>query len=179
MAVRFLLEPAEFVTISSSESSCSVQRSSSEKQLKGERYMANEIKVALRQVSASTTEAVMGKHHVLIDRPEAKGGTDSGPMGGQLFLGAIGGCFMSNLLAAMKARNTEVANVHTEVTGTVVDSPPRFVAIDLHVTAEGGDPAQLQHLVQIADRGCIMMNTLRDKLDVKLRIGAAEASVKK
>jgi hypothetical protein len=26
--------------------------------------------------------------------------------------------------------------------------------------------------VEIADRGCIMMNTLRGKLDVRIRIGA-------
>lgn len=141
--------------------------------------MANEIKVSLRQVSASTSEAVMGKHQVLIDRPEAKGGTDAGPMGGQLFLSALGGCFMSNLLAAMKARNTDVANVRTEVTGTIVDSPARFIAVDVHVTAECGDPEELQHLVQIADRGCIMMNTLRDKLDVKIRVGATESAVQR
>ena len=139
--------------------------------------MANEIKVALRQVSASTTEAAMGKHHVLIDRPEAKGGTDAGPMGGQLFLSAIGGCFMSNLLAAMKARNTDVSNVHTEVTGTIVDAPPRFVAVEVNVTAEGGDPDELKHLVQIADRGCIMMNTLREKLDVKIHVRTSKSAV--
>ena len=29
----------------------------------------------------------------------------------------------------------------------------------------------LERLVEIADRGCIMMNTLRGKLDVHIRIG--------
>jgi hypothetical protein len=31
----------------------------------------------------------------------------------------------------------------------------------------------LERLVEIADRGCIMMNTLRGKLDVRVLIGAA------
>ena len=66
--------------------------------------MANEMKIALRQTAASTSEAAVRQHKILIDRPAAKGGDDRGPMGGELFLAAIGGCFMSNLLAAIKAR---------------------------------------------------------------------------
>ena len=42
--------------------------------------MANEMKIKLRQTSASTSEATMGRHRVLIDRPTAKGGADAGPM---------------------------------------------------------------------------------------------------
>jgi putative redox protein len=134
--------------------------------------MPSEIKIQLRQVSASTTEATIGRHQVLIDRPAAKGGTDMGPMGGELFLAAIGGCFMSNLLAAIKAREAEISDVHTEVTGTLADSPARFSAVELCVTAESASRDQLERLVEIADRACIMMNTLRGKLDVKVRIGA-------
>ena len=138
--------------------------------------MANEMKVVLQQVSPSATEATMGNHHVVVDRPVAKGGSDVGPMGGQLFLSAVGGCFMSNVLAAIKARNAAISNVSAEVTGSIVDSPARFAAIDVNVTAEQGDQTELEHIVTIADRGCIMMNTLRDKLDVKIRIGAPQRS---
>src|SRR5579863_9424222 len=66
--------------------------------------MAGEIKVQLLQVGDSTTEAAMRTHRVLIDRPGEKGGADAGPMGGELFLASLGGCFMSNLLAAIRAR---------------------------------------------------------------------------
>lgn len=135
--------------------------------------MANEIKVQLRQVSAATSEATLGNHRTLIDRPLAKGGTDAGPMGGQLFLASVGGCFMSNLLAAIRARDLNISDVQTEVTGELAESPARFVGLELRVSAEGADPEVLQKLVEIADRGCIMMNTLRDKLPVKVRIGAA------
>ncbi len=141
--------------------------------------MASEIKVVLRQLSASGSEATMGKHHVLVDRPVSKGGGDVGPMGGELFLSAIGGCFMSNLLAAMKARDAEIFHVSAEVKGSIVDSPARFVAVDISVTAENGEDELLEHLVKIADRGCIMMNTLRDKLELTVRIGAARRVVEK
>jgi len=51
--------------------------------------MANQMKIQLRQISASTSEATMGRHQVLIDRPTAKGGADAGPMGGELFLAGL------------------------------------------------------------------------------------------
>ena len=40
-----------------------------------------EMKMELCQVSESTSEASMRDHHVLIDRPQEKGGADRGPMG--------------------------------------------------------------------------------------------------
>jgi len=134
--------------------------------------MANEIKIAIRQTSASTSEAAIRQHKVAIDRPAAKGGEDQGPMGGELFLAAIGGCFMSNLLAAIKGREAEVSGVQTEVIGTLAESPARFAAVEINVTAKYSDREQFEKLVEIADRGCIMMNTLRGKLDIQVRIAA-------
>ena len=130
------------------------------------------MKIEVRQVSASTSEATLRTHHVLIDRPVEKGGTDRGPMGGDLFLASVGGCFMSNLLAAIRARGEQISDAHLEVIGTIAESPARFSALELYVSADGANPELLEKLVEIADRGCIMMNTLRGKLDVRIRIGA-------
>jgi putative redox protein len=133
--------------------------------------MPNEIKIQLRQVSTSTSEATLRNHQVLIDRPAAKGGTDMGPMGGELFLAAVGGCFMSNLLAAIKSRDAKIFDIRTEVIGTLADAPARFEVVELYVMAESADRELFERLVEIADRACIMMNTLRGKLDVRVRIG--------
>lgn len=78
---------------------------------------------------------------------------------------------MSNLLAAIKARGAEISGIRTEVTGTLADSPARFTGIELNVIAQSTCP-ELEHLVKIADRGCIMMNTLRDKIEVRIRTGS-------
>src|ERR1700686_1887594 len=121
--------------------------------------MASEMKIELRQISASTSEATMGRHQVLIDRPVAKGGSDAGPMGGELFLASVGGCFMSNLIAAIKAREAAVAGLQLEVTGTIESAPARFTGIDLAVTADCQDRELMGKLVEIASRSCIMMNT--------------------
>ena len=134
--------------------------------------MANEMKIQLRQISASTSEATMGRHQVLIDRPTSKGGADAGPMGGELFLAALGGCFMSNLLAAIRAREAEISDVRVEVVASLADAPARFAALELRVAAESRDRELIERLVEIADRGCIMMNTLRGKLDVRVLIEA-------
>jgi len=128
------------------------------------------VTIQIRQIDSSASTAAIRNHRISIDRPVDKGGADEGPMGGELFLAAIGGCLMSNLLAAIKARQAEVSDVQTEVTATVAGSPPRFTEIGLCVSAECRDRQLLEKLVEIADRGCIMMNTLRDKLDIKVRI---------
>ena len=132
--------------------------------------MAAEIKVQVSQISATTSEAAIREHRVTIDRPVSKGGTDAGPMGGELFLAAVGGCFMSNLLAAIKARDAGIANVRTEVTGILDGTPARFVGIDLEVSADGSNRELLEKLAEIADRACIMTNTLRGKLDLNVRV---------
>ena len=111
--------------------------------------MANEMKIELRQISASTSEATMGRHQVLIDRPLAKGGSDAGPMGGEVFLAAVGGCFMSNLLAAIKAREADIGEVRVEVVAALADSPARFAAVELRVAAERSDKELLERLVEI------------------------------
>jgi putative redox protein len=132
--------------------------------------MANDLRVQLRQIGPSTSEAAIRGHRVLIDRPVEKGGSDQGPMGGELFLASIGGCFMSTLLAAIRARDAAISGVQTEVTGVLEES--RFVSVELSVSAECQDAELLEKLVQIADRSCIMMNTLRGLLDVTVRSGA-------
>jgi putative redox protein len=140
--------------------------------LEGVRYREEDsVTIQIRQVDSSASAAAIRNHRILIDRPADKGGADEGPMGGELFLAAIGGCFMSNLLAAINARGAEVSGVQTDVIATLAGTPSRFTEIQLCVSADCADRQLLEKLVEIAERGCIMMNTLRDKIDVKVRIG--------
>jgi len=45
-----------------------------------------EVKTQVVQVSESAAEGTARNHSIYIDRPEAKGGSDKGPMGGEHFL---------------------------------------------------------------------------------------------
>ena len=65
--------------------------------------MAN-IAVTLKQHDATASIATIRDHQIVMDRPEEKCGNNLGPMGGEAMLASLGGCFMSNLRAAIAAR---------------------------------------------------------------------------
>jgi putative redox protein len=137
--------------------------------------VTDKIRVMIEQQGRATSEAAIRTHRVLIDRPTAKAGDDRGPMGGELLLASLGGCFMSNLLAAIAAREANVSNVRAAVAGTLDGTPPRFVSIETTVSADCDDLEMLEKLVTIAERSCIVANTLKDA--VTLRIGVDRGPV--
>ena len=61
------------------------------------------VTVMVEQISGTASRGNARGFSVVMDRPEAKGGTNEGMMGGEVLLNGLGGCFMSNLLAAAKA----------------------------------------------------------------------------
>jgi putative redox protein len=132
--------------------------------------VADQIKIDVYQISEATSEAAIREHRIHFDRPLAKGGTDGGPMGGEAFLASVAGCFLSNLLAASRARDAAVSGVRVQVTGTIDGPPSRFVGLELAVSANVVDRQVMEKLVDIAARGCIMVNTLRDKMDLSIRV---------
>jgi hypothetical protein len=69
--------------------------------------MPSQLKIQIDQVSASTSQATIGNHKVLIDRPTAKGGSDQGPMGRELFLAAVGGCSSDRVIGSSGHRIIE------------------------------------------------------------------------
>jgi putative redox protein len=126
-----------------------------------------DITVELAQVNDATSQAAIRQHAVLIDRPAAKDGYDAGPMGGELLLAALGGCFFSNLLAAVKARKAALSDLEVRVVGTLESAPGRFSRIRLEVTGQG-DHALLEKLTTISERSCIVANTLRDGVALEI-----------
>jgi putative redox protein len=130
--------------------------------------LGKDIQVQVIQRSATTSEGSVRGHNVLIDRPLAKEGTDRGAMGGELLLIALGGCFMSNLLAAIRAREADISDVVIDITGTLTGSPPRYTAIEMIVSATHDDPALLEKLVIISERSCIVANTLKNSVELSI-----------
>ena len=132
--------------------------------------MAN-VSITLTQQDATASLATIRNHRITMDRPEAKGGNNIGPMGGEMLLASLGGCFMSNMRAALAARNdVEVKQITLTVTATLSNRPDRFSEIDMRVTAIA-DHAELQKLVTIADRSCIVANTLRSAVALTISTG--------
>ena len=135
--------------------------------------MANQVQIRIEQTGAATSAAQVRDHRISVDRPLERGGDNQGPMGGELILVGLGGCFTSNLLAAIRARQAPVSQVSTTVTATLAENPSRFAAIDLAVSAKCNDAALLQKLVTMAERGCIAANTLRDGVKLTVRVAQA------
>lgn len=136
--------------------------------------MGKTVQVRIDQAGAATSTAKVRGHRISVDRPLERGGDNRGPMGGELILVGLGGCFTSNLLAAIRARQAAVSGVSTTVTATLADNPSRFAAIDLAVSADCNDAALLQKLVIIAERGCIAANTLREGVKLTVRMAQTE-----
>lgn len=128
--------------------------------------MGVQVSATVRQIGKTTSEAKARDHACLIDRPEAKGGANRGPMGGELMLMGIGGCFMSTLLGAAIERGLDVSGVSVEVGATLETSPPRFTDIVLKVNGGDADPATLREMIAKAEAGCIAINTARGATEV-------------
>ncbi|MEO0565449.1 MAG: OsmC family protein [Chloroflexota bacterium] len=129
------------------------------------------VTVNLKQISQYTTESDVRGHTTLIDRPESKGGTDRGAMGGEHLLVALGGCFMSNLLEIVRNRESDITDIHVSVDGTLDGTPKHFTAIEMHVTGTG-DADELEKFVTMAERGCIVANTLKDAVNLSFKTTA-------
>jgi putative redox protein len=122
--------------------------------------MSTTFKATIGHVHHTTSRASVRSHTMLVDRGIAKGGFDLGPAGGEYQLVALGGCFTSHLLAAIRSREAAVSNVKVTVSGTLDGTPERFTGFTVDVTAEG-DPELTRKLVTIASRACQVMNTMR------------------
>jgi putative redox protein len=132
--------------------------------------MGQALEVRIEQVGPSTARGIARTHSVLIDRPVAKGGEDRGPLGGEYLLLALGGCFMSNLLAAIRGRQAAVSDVRITVSGTIETAPDRFTALAMTIGATHHDVDLMTKLVTIAERACIVTNTLRSGVSIALTI---------
>jgi len=130
-----------------------------------------QVSVRVTQAGSTWSAGTAREHALVMDRPEAKGGHNRGPLGGETFLMALGGCFMSNLLAAAKARELDVSNVQLSIAGTLGSAPPRYTDISMAIAADYTDRDQMEKVVTVAERGCVVANTLKGMLKLDIVLG--------
>lgn len=123
--------------------------------------MSVQVQASIKQISPTTSKASARTHTSLVDRPETKGGTDRGAMGGELLLMGIGGCFMSSLLAEVRARKLAIDDLAVDVSAVLDGTPLRFTQVTLQVSSGHPDRIALQEIVAIARQGCIAINTIQ------------------
>jgi putative redox protein len=132
--------------------------------------MPRTVSVEIEQVGPSTGQATARTHTVFVDRPAEKGGNDRGPLGGEYLLVSLGGCFLSTLLAAVKTREADVSNVRVSVAGTIGGVPERFESMTVRVRANYSDEDMMQKLLAIAERGCLVTNTLKNAVALSVHL---------
>ena len=132
--------------------------------------MSRTLSADITQVGPSTGSATARSHTVMVDRPVEKGGADRGPLGGEYLLVSLGGCFLSTLLAAVRTREADVSNVRVSVTGTIGGVPERFEAMALRVSATYADDDLMRKVVAIAERGCLVTNTLNTAVAISVTV---------
>ena len=118
----------------------------------------------------ATSQATARSHTLLVDRPVEKGGEDRGPLGGELLLISLGGCFMSTLLAAVRTREADVSDVRVSVASTIGGVPERFESMTLRVSAKYVDEDLMRKLVVMAERGCLVTNTLKEAVVISVEL---------
>lgn len=128
------------------------------------------VALVVNQFGESASRAESRGHTLVMDRPEAKGGHDQGMMGGEAMLSGLGGCFMSNLLAAAKARDITLSDVQANIQAELAEAPARFTAVNMRISGNCSAPDQFAKLVTIAERGCIAANTLRNAVELTVSI---------
>jgi putative redox protein len=132
--------------------------------------MSRTISVEIEQIGPSAGSAVARSHTVFVDRPIEKGGSDRGPLGGEYLLIALGGCFLSTLLAAVRTREADVSDVRVSVLGTIGGVPERFESMAVRVSAKYGDADLMRKLVALSERGCLVTNTLKDAVALEVSL---------
>jgi len=129
------------------------------------------VTVTVEQLDQTASRGIARTHSVVMDRPEEKGGRNQGPLGGETMLLALGGCFLSNLYAAAKARDIGISQARAEITGVLSDAPQRYTDINMKVTASCSAPDQFGKLVTISERACIVSNTLSKAVNLTVECG--------
>jgi putative redox protein len=121
--------------------------------------MATEVKVQL--VEGTLGVAIARQHAIVVDRNANLGGTDLGFTGGEVFFSGIGTCLLTTLIGAARARDITLTKVEFSISGEQETSPSRWTAINVNAVVEGdASPEEIQKLVTIAERSCIVSNTV-------------------
>jgi organic hydroperoxide reductase OsmC/OhrA len=111
-----------------------------------------------------SSKILIRDHVVPVDRPHSSGGTDTGPMGGELFVAALAGCFTSNLLAIAEERDETLVDPRVEVTGEIVQGRFTRAAVTVHAGVQ--NEKQFARLVEDAEERCLVANTIRSSVSL-------------
>jgi putative redox protein len=138
--------------------------------------MATEVKVQLVEGTLGVARA--RSHAIVVDRNANLGGSDLGFTGGEVFFTGIGTCLLTTLIGAARARDITLTKVEFNITGETETGPSRWTSINVEAIVEGdASKEEIQKLVTIAERSCIVSNTVQLGAPIHVTLQGAEELV--
>ena len=128
------------------------------------------MKIEILQISQSTSEANVGVHKVLIDKPLSQNGSDNGATGEQLFLMSLGGDIMSHLLEEIQLEKVEVNDIKILVEAVEPQKAQRFTEASLAFSANYEDKNDFKNCISKALRKSIVFTTIGDIIKIQIKV---------
>ena len=105
---------------------------------------------------------------IVVDEPEAHGGTGTGPQPTDLLLASVGSCIALSMAFVARRRGVELLGLEVTVTGTYNGLEFERIA----ATMRSDTPREvLQRLIPEAERVCYVSNTLRHRPELVVGVG--------
>ncbi len=116
-------------------------------------------------------------HECIIDMPEAKGGTNRGPIPPEMIAGALGGCIGIFIVQYCQRVGlpTEGLAVDTEFDYDDPDKPTAMSDIRVRVTLPAGIPEDRLGAIQKVANTCIVHKTLLEALQMEIALVQPES----
>ena len=110
---------------------------------------------------------------LVVDEPDDKGGTGTGPMPTEYLLAAMASCYALALTWSAGKRGISLSDLAVKATGTY--DGPRFSALQLEVTTSA--PARVVGaLIEPALRVCYVSNTITSPPPIEVVIAEADGA---
>jgi putative redox protein len=109
----------------------------------------------------------MDGFEIVVDEPEAHGGSGAGPQPTDLLLTSVASCIALSMAFVARRRGVELRGLQVTVTGTYKGLQFERIAVSIG----SGTPREvLEGLVPEAERVCYVSNTLRHRPELVIRL---------
>jgi putative redox protein len=110
----------------------------------------------------------VGGFEIVVDEPEAYGGTNTGPQPTDLLLASIASCIALSVAFVARKRGIELLGLDVRVVGSYAGLEFERISVTI---SSGTSRDVLQGLLQGAERVCYVSNTLRHTPELTIDVG--------